>query len=736
MNNEGALISAVCKNGDIASVTSQIDDKMFESHADVWAGVQSYYRKYHSTPPIEVLEGRFNGFEGVDVKAPTAFYVDRVKEDYLNREIAKILISTSKSNDPPEKIIKGLQADVSRLGREAHIVRDLNITDYEDAQKYYEDLHNLALEKGGSPGIMSGFKSMDICYPTGMAGGHFIVMLGYSARGKAEDVNKVIPTPSGYRRFGDLKPGDFVFGSNGQPTKVSAIHPQSTISAMNVSFSDGTSGVFSPDHLWSFYAGRRGQKRGNLITMTTAEILERGLHHVGQPGSRGNWKVLLPIVNPVKYDSWEELPIDPYLMGAMLGDGSMCNDGFMAVLSGNDEEIIDIIKARVPEQKVTEYKPNGCRRWAFSKLQIRFKNIGLNVKSRDKFIPEEYLTSSIEDRYALLRGLMDTDGSVSPGRRAIFHTYSEGLANGVAEIVRSLGGIAEKHYKSDDEIYVAMVTPENPFGITRKSNSYHPREWFKAISKIEPITPQEMMCITVEAEDSLYVTSDYTLTHNTWLAGGLAVRAWQQGFKPMFVSLEMTPEAMRDRLYGLMGDGIFSMTELQTGALDIDNFRTWAKKSLVGQSDFAVVSTDGVGDMTVEAIQAKYDEHRPDLIIVDYLQLMGDGKKTGETERIRNVSRSLKGLAVRNNVPVIAISAVTMTDITAVDSPPMLEQVSYSKAIQYDADLALAVHKHDDTNIVEVVARKSRHGELFSFYLDVDLSRGVMRECFDANVGV
>lgn len=406
MNNEGALISAVCKNGDIASVTSQIDDKMFESHADVWAGVQSYYHKYHSTPPIEVLEGRFNGFEGVDVKAPTAFYVDRVKEDYLNREIASILITTSKSNDPPEKIIHELQSSVARLGREAHIVRDLNITDYEDAQKYYEDLHTLSLEKGGSPGIMSGFKSMDICYPTGMAGGHFIVMLGYSARGK------------------------------------------------------------------------------------------------------------------------------------------------------------------------------------------------------------------------------------------------------------------------------------------------------------------------------------------TWLAGGLAVRAWQQGFKPMFVSLEMTPEAMRDRLYGLMGDGIFSMTELQTGALDIDNFRTWAKKSLVGQSDFAVVSTDGVGDMTVEAIQAKYDEHRPDLIIVDYLQLMGDGKKTGETERIRNVSRSLKNLAVRNNVPVIAISAVTMTDITAVDSPPMLEQVSYSKAIQYDADLALAVHKYDDTNIVEVVARKSRHGELFSFYLDVDLGRGVMRECFDANVGV
>jgi replicative DNA helicase len=237
------------------------------------------------------------------------------------------------------------------------------------------------------------------------------------------------------------------------------------------------------------------------------------------------------------------------------------------------------------------------------------------------------------------------------------------------------------------------------------------------------------------APGHLVVMLGYSARGKTWLANYLAIKAWEKGFRPMIVSMEMTPEAMRDRTYALMGSGLFTMTDLQRGSIDIDDFRTWATKKFDNSQGMVIVSNDGLDDVTVETIQNKFDEHKPDLVVVDYLQLMGDGRKgSSEAERVAAVSSKLKKFAVRNNVPVIAISAVTMTDITAVDSPPTLEQVRYSKTIQYDADLALAVHRYDDTNIIEVVSRKNRHGEDFAFFLEVDLGRGIIKESFDAQI--
>jgi len=88
-------------------------------------------------------------------------------------------------------------------------------------------------------------------------------------------------------------------------------------------------------------------------------------------------------------------------------------------------------------------------------------------------------------------------------------------------------------------------------------------------------------------------------------------------------------------------------------------------------------------------------------------------------------------LAVRNNIPIIDITAATMDDISDQDSPPLLSQVAWSKAIEYDADMAMAVHRTPDTNIMEIVSRKNRHGTEFDFYLDWDLNRGVVKEIYE-----
>lgn len=224
----------------------------------------------------------------------------------------------------------------------------------------------------------------------------------------------------------------------------------------------------------------------------------------------------------------------------------------------------------------------------------------------------------------------------------------------------------------------------------------------------------------------------YTSRGKSLLSALLAVKAWEQGFRPMVVSLEMTPEEYRERVYAMMASGLFKTSDMSRGEVDTDNFRTWGKKKFSDASQFIVVSNQGASDITPNTIQSKIDTHRPDLVILDYLQLMQDNSKTRDmTPRMLNLSREVKLMAVSNEIPIISISAVTDEQGDKRDSPPMLSQVSWSRGIEYDANLAIAVHRHENTNIIELAGRKNRHGPLFGCFFEVDFDRGVWTEKFE-----
>ena len=157
----------------------------------------------------------------------------------------------------------------------------------------------------------------------------------------------------------------------------------------------------------------------------------------------------------------------------------------------------------------------------------------------------------------------------------------------------------------------------------------------------------------------------------TWFTSYLACKAWEQGFKPMIISLEMSPENMRDRIYTMLGSGLFKASDLSKGDINIDDFKSWGQKKFEGKNSFVLVSNEGAGDVTPATIQGKIDQHKPDLVILDYHQLFNDNKRSNsEVERNRNVSREFKLLAVTNNIPVIDITAATADDISDQDNPP------------------------------------------------------------------
>lgn len=234
------------------------------------------------------------------------------------------------------------------------------------------------------------------------------------------------------------------------------------------------------------------------------------------------------------------------------------------------------------------------------------------------------------------------------------------------------------------------------------------------------------------------VIMGWTGSMKSWLSSLLACRAWEQGKKVMFVSLEMSPPEVAARVDTIMAAGEFSNRDLLSGAIEFDQFEAWAKKKYDDRGGLIVVSNEGIDEITVETVQAKVEQHRPDLVICDYHQLFDDARRgKSETERNKNISKDFKKLAMRNNIPVIDITAVTMEDGSQGKRPPLLEEVAWSKQIAYDANLCLAVNTDKvkpDTQIMEVVTRKTRRGHEFDFYLRWNVDRGeVAKVEFDAD---
>lgn len=224
----------------------------------------------------------------------------------------------------------------------------------------------------------------------------------------------------------------------------------------------------------------------------------------------------------------------------------------------------------------------------------------------------------------------------------------------------------------------------------------------------------------------------YTGKGKSMWSGLLGVNAWRQGYKVMVISLEMPPEEYRERIYAMMSEGMFTMNSMRVGEVDPDDFRTWSKKAFDGASDFIVVSGEGSAEVTPNTIQAKIDTHRPDIVILDYDQLMMDNARTTSmTPRMLALSREIKLLATSNAIPIIHISAVTDEENDKRDSPPRLGQSAWSKGIEYDANLIISVHHHDETNIVEIAGRKNRNGPLFNCFFAVDFNAGIWTERFD-----
>ena len=211
----------------------------------------------------------------------------------------------------------------------------------------------------------------------------------------------------------------------------------------------------------------------------------------------------------------------------------------------------------------------------------------------------------------------------------------------------------------------------------------------------------------------------------SWLSLYFAVQAWKQGKSPLIVSLEMSETEVRNRVFAIMGEGLWSHRKLSSGQVELDTLKMWHGKHLAGKPEFHIISNDSGGEVTPSVLRGKIDQYKPDFVIVDYLQLMSPNQKSdNETVRMKNLSRELKLMAIAEEVPIIAISSATPDDVTKLDTVPTLGQTAWSRQIAYDADWVLALGRGTNSDIIECVFRKNRNGFMGEFLVQVDFDKG------------
>ena len=378
--------------------------------------------------------------------------------------------------------------------------------------------------------------------------------------GKCQPLDSNVLTPSGWKQMRDIQLGDLVLTPSGKSVKVIETYMPGIKDIFEITFKDGRTARACKDHLWKVHnIDWTRSKKGPWRNITTEEIMNLQ--------TRTNRPLSIPLISLTEDESVDiELPIDPWLMGFLLGDGSFRNnhlgfstadlelvekvkskllDGYMVKHIANYDYSIQFVDIAISRKLHSENMSNKLRnslghilpdQKSSSNIYIqKLIDLGLMEKlSHEKFIPDIYFRGSLYQRMELIRGLADSDGTVEKTSIALTSTSSE-LAEGFQKLIHSIGGIARISHSSNrfytyngvkipckDAYYVPtrfsepwkLVSLKRKQDITNYSYQYQHTLRLQ-ISSIKKVSTEEVKCIMIDHPDHLYITDNYVVTHNT-----------------------------------------------------------------------------------------------------------------------------------------------------------------------------------------------------------------------------
>lgn len=506
-------------------------------------------------------------------------YADHIKWEKDKRDLQSVgaeIISASEKVGVAEReeFISGIEDSLSDITMRVH---------GKDSLKHISDITGgLAdqldkLQRGESlgGGISTGIDMLDKTL-NGLKGGELAVLAARPACGKSVDMwhTKILKYDGAdgvsYVRIGDIKVGDYVYNRHGEPVEVLGVYPQGKLDAYELTFSDGRTAICSADHIWPCWQRtlRNGQHAEVIDSITLEEMLDQGINHVdsdeeGGPVRHNRARFSMPVNDAVKFPE-QKHKVSPYAMGVLLGGKSKDSNGRF--------ELPRELECHAKE--VTE-------------------ELLSSVRCEDKHIPEEYLLDSIENRWELLRGLMDASGGIlktMPLKATpVFSTISEHMAKDVRALCNSLGIIARitsrdrwepicdsndgEHACKSIEYSVQLIVPNelklNLFTLehklqavkeaTERGIAYSAEYDRIRLEKVEKLPEKrEMVCLMVDDPEHLFLCNDYLVTHNTTLSMQITynvAHTMTEGKRNavLIFSLEMMEDQLMSRMVATAG---------------------------------------------------------------------------------------------------------------------------------------------------------------------------------------
>lgn len=527
--------------------------------------------------------------------------------------------------------------------------------------------------------------AFDVGLGGGIPLGSWVILTGKFKSGKEQPISSTIYTINGPVKMGDVKIGDMVCTPDGKSAKIINIYPQGEKDVYRITFNDNTEVKCGIDHLWKV---RKNNSRFDYQVLSLREILKQGYKYCNRN------KFMIQLTEPVMFTK-KSLPIDPYILGCLIGDGSLRDS---VKISSADEFILNKfrkyakqcgleLKRRSKYDYCISSGNNGGKPNVVKNLLIDLKLFG--HKSHTKFIPEIYKYSSIEDRYAIIRGLMDTDGYNSKRCHAEYSTTSYQLALDVREILNSLGFLAKIKYRTTKcnnkefpsyRLYITGQNVDSLFSLPRKLGgkirSKPPLH--RSIKKIEYIGREESQCIEIDHKDHLYLTDNYTITHNTTTAMHMIARFLQQfeNSQALFVDVE-------SRLKEQTLSNIF---------LDKDRLQ------ILTSSEDEILHAEQLLERTESWVKS----NKKSIVVIDSTSAMCSQKEYVDpiSGNIRSLGPKLMATFTRKMAPIVPIQNCIMILITHLIAntsgygSPFTEDSG--NKIQYQSDVKLRCRRNED----------------------------------------
>ncbi|WP_308432989.1 replicative DNA helicase [Nocardioides flavus (ex Wang et al. 2016)] len=681
----------------------------------------------------------------VPIAANAGYYAEIVRDKAILRRLVeagtRIAALGYAGEGEIDDVVDNAQAEVYKVTDRRAAVDYAPLSDIMSG--VLDEIEAIGNREAGLYGVPTGFADLDDL-TNGLHSGQMIIVAARPAMGKALALDTPLPTPTGWTTMGEVAVGDELYDAKGRPTRVvAATDVMLDRPCYEVTFSDGSVLVADAEHQWltetraarkSRWAAdnryNRAKNQRIRASVVTTEDIARTVR-IGKE-RRANHAVLNAEALAGHDDA---LPIDPYVLGAWLGDGHSAGcritcetpeipmriegRGYTVTAQGNMLYSIRTPRVAAAQRSVCPdcggamhgtYLCASCQQdhGSFTAL---LRTVGV---LDNKHVPDVYLRASEQARRDLLAGLLDTDGTVVKGVGSVqFAVTNERLADTVHELVVSLGyrcsrttkRVAGRSEASSTCHILNFSTVDDVFKLERKAllhkeerPSSTVRIGKRYITSVRPIESVPVRCVEVDNDDHLYLAGRSMIpTHNSTLALDFCRAASiHNNLTSVFFSLEMTRSEIMMRL--LSAEAKVPLNHIRNGTMRDDDWEKLARK--MGQVSGAPMFIDDSPNMTMMEIRAKArrlkQRHDLKLIVIDYMQLMSSGKKVESRQlEVSEFSRNIKLLAKELECPIIALSQLNRGPEQRGDKRPMMSDLRESGSLEQDADMVILLHRDD-----------------------------------------